>query len=411
MALLHNFHPFDLRWMHSSRRLGVDTVSGLSGFLVLVEGNSAKDDSNSKLKLSFVIGLQIQTALCGKLTRPWLHFLLTSENWTSNHEEKKPEEVTKEPSQKFVEKIGITLQLSPASRFLPPQTSGRCLLFGFLLRWSLFLFTLTLWWGFTLSVMQRAESDSTSDPSNLHQGHPASSSNKKRDVGWSAPSFLKGVEKFLLGSVGGGLGGPRGPRGPLAWHPLESQALPLPQPSPLQAPGKPSASVEAESHGRHGPAQSAQYLDLLLLFDLLLTLKMRSEPRPLCHAEGVFGRILPRNRNLSMKRCWTSPDRSGHVPRTPPLPTSARSQGQKCLMRRCGHRSTPGPKGCFKRATAAKLNVQQSQLPCATCPGNRCDKVPFRESFACNAWAHEPNWEGENAKACPTTGGVEVWIF
>ena len=92
----------------------------------------------------------------------------------------------------------------------------------------------------------------------------------------------------------------------------------------------------------------AQYLDLLLLFDLLLTLKMRSEPRPLCHAEGVFGRILPRNRNLSMKRCWTSPDRSGHVPRTPPLPTSARSQGQKCLMRHC-HRSTPGPKGCEKK--------------------------------------------------------------
>ena len=52
------------------KKIGCGHSFKLIRILSLSQRNSAKDDSNSKLKLSFVIGLQIQTALCGKLTRP-----------------------------------------------------------------------------------------------------------------------------------------------------------------------------------------------------------------------------------------------------------------------------------------------------------------------------------------------------
>ena len=110
MALLHNFHPFNLRWMQSSERFGVDKVSRWSGFLV--KGNSAKDDSN----LNQTTLWQAHKTV---IIRDSVFFWHQKTGPTITRR-RNTEEVTKEPSQKFVEKIGITLQLSPASCFLPP---------------------------------------------------------------------------------------------------------------------------------------------------------------------------------------------------------------------------------------------------------------------------------------------------
>ena len=238
--------------------------------------------------------------------------------------------------------------------------------------------------------------------SSIIQHHPASTSSiqqqKKKLDDQLHCSILFGHWKITAWFGGLGAGGP------LAW-PSESRALPLLPPSPLQAPGPRS---RGESH-RHRPARPSQNLDLLLLFDLLLPAKWAVNPDP-CAMLRLFSagfcpqiEIWPRNAaepaRIDQGMCLVLLFFQ-HL-------RALKAESASC----CDHQHQIHRDGLKKSQPnlPEKLNVLQSQLHVQ--PALGIDKVPFRESFACNARAHEPHWQGENAKACPTTGGVEVWIF